>query len=413
MYQSIANEDFWNSYRRAFWRKLVTNILGKENQLLPYDAVRAELPFLGQRYLGLQTIPLDKIVGSVGRYRDFDRAFLPINKSNNQRWINIQVARYEDVELPPIDVYKIGDVYFVKDGNHRVSVARKRSQFSIDAIVTEIDVPISLTSDIGLAEIQQKRTYAEFIQQTRLAQHRQNVDLELSLPDEYGRLLDHIQKHQFYLGLEQSQSVSFETAVLSWYDTVYLPLVNEIKSNELDKQFPNRTLTDLYWWVSEYQWLRKESTIDEDKVEQEAHTFFNLYNQTLVQQIINKLRQATWIDHSILKQEQDQFFEYTKINDIRPEANIELTLPGKYEKLLQHISEHRWYLGEQNNKEILYETAVASWFDHIYLPIIDIIKTQRFMDRFPKRTETDLYLWTIDHRGELEEAMSEIEKILE
>ena len=99
---------------------------GESNELLEYDQVRRQLPFQGQRDLGVQTIPLDKIVGSVGRYRDFDRAFLPTQRGTKGRWINISKARYADKELPAIDVYKVGDVYFVRDGHHRVGQGAAR-----------------------------------------------------------------------------------------------------------------------------------------------------------------------------------------------------------------------------------------------------------------------------------------------
>lgn len=408
MYRHLAREQFWKAYRQAFWRKLATWISKKDNQLLPYDAVRKELPFIGQRDLGMQTIPIDKIIGSAGRYRDFDRAFLPTQKANSERWINISEARYADVELPPIDVYKIGDVYFVKDGNHRVSVARRRGQHAIDAKVTEIEVPIPLTPDVELAQIQQLRTYAEFLKETNLNKLRPGSNLELSLPDEYGRLIDHIITHQYYLGLEQRREVDFKTAVLSWYDNVYLPLVEEIKKHNLEELFPGRTITDLYIWVSEYQWLRKESTIDEDKVAAKMDELMELYNQDLVRQLIRKLKSAKWIDQTILEQEKAYFYDYTHLQELRPEAKIKLSLPGKYEKILHHISEHRWYLGEKQNREVPYEEAVTSWYDNVYTPIAEIIVEQGFLSEFPDRTVADLYLWMIDHRDDMKDALEEI-----
>jgi hypothetical protein len=104
-----------------------------ENELLPYDEVRKHLPIRGQHDIGLQQVPISQIVGSLGRYRDFDRAFLPLQKRTKDRWVSIDKAQYEEVGLPPIETYKIGEVYFVKDGNHRVSVARERGQDFVDA----------------------------------------------------------------------------------------------------------------------------------------------------------------------------------------------------------------------------------------------------------------------------------------
>ncbi|MDX1520852.1 MAG: hypothetical protein R3264_04440 [Anaerolineae bacterium] len=134
-----AVRDFERARSKAFWRGLVSRLTRKCNDLLPFDQMRQSLWLKGQRYLGLQVVPLDKIVGSEGRYRDFDRAFLPRHAHTVARWISIDKAHYEQVLLPPVDLFKIGEIYFVQDGNHRISVARARGQEFIDALVTEIN----------------------------------------------------------------------------------------------------------------------------------------------------------------------------------------------------------------------------------------------------------------------------------
>ena len=176
----------------------------------------------------MQTIPLDKIVGSVGRYRDFDRIFLPTQRGTTQRWVSIKAAHYEEKILPPIEAYKIGDVYFVRDGNHRVSVAREREQSFIDAYVIEIDVPIKLTPETAIDDLVHQKDYAQFMARTGLARLRPDANLELTLSGGYGRLLEHISTHRYYLGLEEQRDVAWEEAVTSWYDNVYLPLVAAI-----------------------------------------------------------------------------------------------------------------------------------------------------------------------------------------
>jgi hypothetical protein len=413
MFKSLAYQDFDRAYRRAFWRKIRAWLTGTSNQLLPYEEVRRQLPFSGQRDLGMQTIPLDKIVGSVGRYRDFDRIFLPTQRGTTQRWVSIKSAHYEEKILPPIEAYKIGDVYFVRDGNHRVSVAREREQSFIDAYVTEIDAPIQLTPETEIDDLVRQREYAQFMAQTGLAKMRPDANLELTMAGEYGRLLNHIQTHRYYLGLEEQRDIPWEEAVASWYDNVYLPLVALILEHDLDRAFPNNTVTDLYWWVSEYQWLLRESYAGEDvgtgqlmsatAVSQLAE----VYTNKAVRQVIRKLRQATWIDAMLMEQERDHFLEYTNIKQIRSEADVMLSLPGKYDKLLYHISAHRWYLGEERSSDVSYEEAVASWYDNAYLPLVRMIREQDIMQSFPGRTEADLYLWLVDHRQEFVESFAD------
>ena len=137
----LARQDFDRAVSRAFWRRILARLTRENNELLPFDEIREQLPIRGQHYRGLQEVPVDKILGSLGRYRDFDRAFLPIQTRTKARWISIDRAHYEEIILPPVELYQIGEVYFVRDGNHRVSVARERGQTYIDAFVTRDRYP--------------------------------------------------------------------------------------------------------------------------------------------------------------------------------------------------------------------------------------------------------------------------------
>lgn len=407
MFDKFANDDFQRALRRGFLRKLVARITGQENELLPYSEVRSQLPFQGQHDLGQQTIPIDKIVGSVGRYRDFDRAYLPTQTATAQRWIGISKARYKDIDLPPIEAYKIGEVYFVKDGNHRVSVARERQQVFIDAYVTEIDIPVTLTADMGLNDVLELKDYAHFLQQTGLHALQPDADLQLSNGEFYGRLHEHINAHRWYISQERGYEVPYPEAVASWYNTVYQPLADVLQNQGLPQAFPNLTLTDLYLLISEYQWLRRAAHEEAGSVEDADQALRQIYNQKEVRRVLNTVKQRSWIDRLILAQERAAFYGRTHIQEIRPDAAIEASLPGKYEKLLHHIDVHRYYMGQNRQADVSYEEAVASWYDTIYLPAIQLIREQDSLKRFPNRTETDIYIWALDHGAELTEALAQ------
>lgn len=406
MFDSLAQDDFEKAYIRSLWRKIVARVTGRSNELLPFDQVRHALPYRGQRDIGLQTVPLDRIVGSVGRYRDFDRAFLPTQRQTTERWVNISKARYKDVPLPPVELYKIGDVYFVKDGNHRVSVARDRDQVDIDAYVTEIDIPFRLTADMDIDSVLMEKAYGQFLQHTRLDDLRPESDFHLSNPAEYERLHDHINAHRYYLGTERQADVTSEEAVLSWHDSVYQPLVEAIEAQGLQKQFPQFTVTDLYLRVSEYQWLVREAaqeTIFDDQARDDAMSrMAEIYRQRVVRRVIRTLRHETWIDTMIRDKEYAAFLERTRLHELRPGAQIIASLPGKYEKILAHIDTHQYYLGIDWQRPVEYWEAVASWYDNVYLPTVENIREQRLLDEFPGRTETDAYIWIIEHREALE-----------
>ncbi|NUM44178.1 MAG: universal stress protein [Anaerolineales bacterium] len=414
MYEHFVKEDFQRAVRKGFWRKINAWLTGKNNELLPYDEVRQIFPLKGQRYLGLQTIPVENIIGSVGRYRDFDRAFTPVHARTAPRWMSIDMAQYNDIRLPPIEVYKIGEVYFVKDGNHRVSVARERGQAFIDAYVIEIDIPVTLTPDIQPDDLEQKRAYAEFLEQSNLLTLRPDAQLELTLTSEYPRLTEHIHAHQWFMGKQQGQNIPYETAVHSWFENVYLPLVQTIRAQDLPKTFPHYTETDLYLLVSEYSWFLREAYQEDKTLRLAADSFAQKYAdwpaRKVAGNLAHTLQNAAWLDHLILQQERAYFLEATALPTTLPNAYLELTLPGKYEKLLEHIRVHRWYMGEQQNRQdifipIPFTEAVKSWYHKVYFPLIEIIRAQKALVYFPGRTETDLYLWILDHRSRLEEEL--------
>ena len=127
------------------------------------------------------------------------------------------------------------------------------------------------------------------------------------------------------------------------------------------------------------------------------------YQHPAVRQLVQVASQSSWIREWILEQEREDFVRQTGIYELRPEAEITTTLLGQYETLKEHIATHRWYLGEQRKTEVPYEQAVGSWYDHVYRPIIDLIREQDILKEFPGRTETDLYLWIIRHQWFLRE----------
>jgi hypothetical protein len=138
-YEKLALEDFNHARRKALWRDRISWLTRKRNLLFSLDETSKYPSHQAPRHLGLQAVPIDKIVGSEGRFREFDRAFLPRQLQTRDRWVNIAKAYYEQVTLPPVELLKIGDGYFVRDGNHRISVARSRGQDFVDADVTEIE----------------------------------------------------------------------------------------------------------------------------------------------------------------------------------------------------------------------------------------------------------------------------------
>ena len=196
-----------NKLERLQSRGLIASLLRLFTQkpdetLLSFDQVTELLRDRQEIDRGTQLIPIASIVGSVGRYRDFDRAFLPLSGADAERWKRLDIAYNELRSLPPIDVYKIGGVYFVRDGNHRVSVAKANGLTDIEANVTEVDSRVPLTPDVDVDDLLIKGEYAHFLEMTGLDDSRPQQDIALTEPGRYRILLEHIEVHRYYLGVQ-------------------------------------------------------------------------------------------------------------------------------------------------------------------------------------------------------------------
>ena len=410
MHDNMASEDFERAIWKAFWRKITSWLTKERNTLLPFDEIKKSMPIKGQHYIGLRQVQIDKIVGSLGRYHDFDRAFLPIQSHTRDRWVSVDRARYDQVNLPPVELYKMGEIYFVKDGNHRVSVAREWGQEFIDAYVTEIVVPVPLTSEMDVDELELQKEYAAFLEQTQLSSFDPGIKIVIRLPGQYAILLEHISFHRWLLGEQRQHEVSYPEAAISWYENVYSPLVAEIEAQELMDSFPKLTVTDLYLWIVKYLWFlriayREEgnvSAVSEDTAEEVAvDQLKHEAPRPIMSKLAKILHNADWIEKLIYQMELHDFLEKTRLAEQRSGAKFETSVIGQYEILDEHISVHRWYLGEQRKADVPYMEAAASWYDTVYLPLVQLIREQSVLDQFPGRTETDMYLWIVEERADI------------
>ncbi len=250
---SQVHADFTRARSRAFLHDLWALLAGTRNSLLSYDEVKEKLHIGGPIYRGIRTVEVAKIVGSVNRYRDFDHAFLPARNSIADRWQRVDRAFYEEVSLPPVVLYKVGDIYFVVDGHHRVSVAKEQGQEFIEAEVRECKVKVPVGPDLRPEDLEILGAKLEFLERTGLDRLRPGAQIDLTVPDGYDRILEHIAVHRYFMGLEQQRDISEEEAVAHWYDTVYVPIVTVIRARGVLEEFPGRTEGDLYLWVLDRQ----------------------------------------------------------------------------------------------------------------------------------------------------------------
>lgn len=233
---------------------VLARITGRSNELLSYEEVASQLKLQGRSDKGIQAIPVDAIVGSVGRYTDFTRTFLPRRAGDRQRWANVKAATLDPLGkgIDPIEVYRVSDVYFVMDGNHRVSIAREEGWKTIMAHVIEIQTNIPLTPDVQPDELIAKAEYAEFLEQTGLNKAKELVELRITVPGGYQKLLDEIAARHYQME-EELKEASLQDAAESWYRDLYLPFAEAVRERGMMRWFPSRTITDLYVWMAEHR----------------------------------------------------------------------------------------------------------------------------------------------------------------
>ncbi len=405
-----ANE-FSDARQQALLEKFFSFFTGRPHDLLSFEEVRQNLKLQDSAYKGLQEIEVAKIVGSVGRYRDFTRTFLPKSDRIEERWRRVDAVSH-NWGYPPIEVYKVADVYFVRDGNHRVSVARLHKTKTIEAYIIEYKTPVPIAKDDDLADIAHKMDHylleterTRFLKHTYLDKVRPNHQLKFTEPGRYRLLQEHIAFHKYIKEVETGHQIPYQEAVASWYDHVYLPIIESIHQNGVLKDFPGRTETDLYAWLLQHRakfehelkalgYVPTEDLIETLKRERATNPFARLMGMFRYGQGIRSLS---------LKVERHKFLDRTLIADTRPAHAIKFTEAGCYELALRHIEVHKYFIEIENDQDIPYADAAASWYDKVYQPIIQLIREHELAKYFPKNTAGDLYIWVIARREALED----------
>jgi len=269
-----ARADFQRARLKAFLHRVWDSLSGQRTTLLSYDDIKEKLHIGGPIYRGVQTVRVDQIAGSLNRYHEFDRVFLPASETLADRWQRVNRAFYQDISLPPVVLYKVGDVYFVVDGHHRVSVAREKGQEFIEAEVRECATRVNITPNIKPEDLEILEDKVHFLERTSLDRLIPDANIKLTIPDGFERMLEHIAVHRYFMGLDLKRDISEEEAVKHWYETVYMPVVNVIRETGILNQFPGKTEGDLYLWVLDHQhYLAEEEGVPLQPPENAARLF--------------------------------------------------------------------------------------------------------------------------------------------
>ena len=248
-YTAAESPEWKHARRAAFVQDVLASFSQRPAYLLSFEQVSQRLQLSDMQDQGIQTVPLDDIVGSAGRYADFTRAFGPRQDHLQERWQRIERLVSSGHSMPPIELYKVGQAYFVRDGNHRVSVARQYRQRNIQAKVWEFETDIPFEPDADIDALLGKSAYAAFVERTHFDRLCPGLYIELTHADGYVDLLAEIEAFQLVISEIDGREVPFEEAVQLWGTLCYTPIVHIIRDRRILGDFPGRTEADLYLWL--------------------------------------------------------------------------------------------------------------------------------------------------------------------
>ena len=229
-----AQNDFSRARRQRALARLSARLRRADDvdHILPFEEVVQALGRVGERRLGLQVIPLDSIVGTVDRSREFDRGFRPTSPRVRERWQRINLAQRKGEAMPPIEVYRIGELHFVKDGHHRVSVAHALGHRDIEAYVTEVLTQLGADREIRMRDLPLKSHQRLFFERVPLPDDARE---RIHLSDEwrYAALAEAVEAWAFRASQARGQELSRPEAAEAWFRDEYEPVIEMLREAQL------------------------------------------------------------------------------------------------------------------------------------------------------------------------------------
>ena len=255
---SDAQNDFSRARRQRVLADLGRRLRREPTDIaliLPFEEVVEALGRVGERSLGLRTVPLDSIVGTVDRTREFDRRFRPLSGRVRGRWERIAAAQRRGESMPPISLYRIGELHFVRDGHHRTSVARSLGREEIDAYVTEVQTRVGMAGDVRLSDLPLKGHERVFWERVPL-EPAARARVRLADPWDYAKLAEGVEAWGFRAMQERLTFLGRPEIAQAWYDEEYAPVVQMLAEGGFVAQ--EETEADAYMRIASkrYRLLR-------------------------------------------------------------------------------------------------------------------------------------------------------------
>jgi hypothetical protein len=260
-----AQHDFLRARRRAALARLASRLRGEPDDvgvILPYEEVIDALGFVSERTVGLRVVALDQIVGTVDRGRDFDRRFRPTSSRVRGRWERIAEAMRRGESMPPVDLLRIGEIHFVRDGHHRVSVARALRRADVDAYVTEVVTRVEPEAPITLANLPMKSHERIFFERVPLPDAAR-AEIRFNDPWDYSVLAESIEAWGFRAIQDRGEWLERDEIARLWLETEYRPVIEMLREADLIRR---GTETEAYLRVAEERYRLMRTHLWNDEV---------------------------------------------------------------------------------------------------------------------------------------------------
>lgn len=297
MYSTEVEQDFSKAFNKALIHEIQHFLNPEEASLISFSDIKKLLKPENESYEGVKTVPVAQIVGSEDRYKDFDGEFFPKSLHLKSRWESIDEAHQENIILPPVTLYELGGLYFVRDGNHRVSVAKSKGIEFIDAEVVSLKSEIHLKPGQSLKYmVKQVINYEKrvFYSETAFGDITDYWGLDFTSTGQYDVIYNHILTHKYYINMKQSAEISMPDAVMSWFRTVYLPVINIIDHKHIMRKFPHNTKSDLYVWIIRYWDDLKKKFGSDYSLDKVASDFAKEHGQGILKRIFNRIEKVVF-----------------------------------------------------------------------------------------------------------------------
>lgn len=291
--KQTANEDFSRARAKEFRQRILNILRPSHNNLLKLDEVKALVKPDAETHHGLQVVPIYKIIGSEGRFRDFNKVFLPKKQYLRSRWTSLDEAYLKHTILPPIHLYEIGGMYFVRDGNHRISVARQLGQQEIDAIVISLHTDLKLDAHTTIARLRTQVIALEkeaFYNASGFNHVFPRYDLQVTNIGRYQVIRKHLNDHMQYMKkVQQNEEIPYRAVMLDWFQTVFFQITAILRDEHLLVLFSKKTEADVALWIIEHRSLLMDAEQKELSFSDAVHSYSHTFGKGIMRNMIRSM----------------------------------------------------------------------------------------------------------------------------